>query len=135
MSLSSGYKWNIDNCLDGFWFKIEECEFLLKPLSPFNAEMYESIAKENKALDNLYDFFGPKIDKSKRAKHIKNNVSNFINMFLLDWKNVNDEQGKEIKFSKENANKLFNEFPLAASVLFLAANNKGKEESEAEKKS
>jgi hypothetical protein len=35
----------------------------------------------------------------------------FVNKILMDWRNIQDEDGNEIPLSKENAMALFNELP------------------------
>lgn len=136
MSLYKMYRWNLENCIDGFWHKIDESEFLINPLSPFNTKWME-VASSNKFSVPFTqdDFFGVNETKQKRKNILKNNIDFILNVVLKDWKSVKDENENEIEFKKENALKFFSDLPLLAYALLVASLIKGQEVEKEEKKS
>ena len=134
MSIYTSFKWNIDNCIEGFWYEIEGSKFLLEPLSPFNVKWIESKSKNIKSLPlSQEDFFGISESKNKRSKIIKDNINFLLEFILKDW-DVNDKEGKKLEFNKTNCLKLFDELPYLAYSLFMQSLLKGQEVEKEEKK-
>ncbi len=85
--------------------------FSIRRIGPNNkkyAEIFSKLRKPHERAIKL-ETLDPEINKSIIIK-------SFVLGALVDWKNVNDEDGKPLEFSSENAISLFKKLP----DLFLA---------------
>ncbi len=112
MSLYTTYGSNPDFENDGVWYKAtttedgREVKFLLARMGGAN-KRYE-IAAENAAKPFRRSIRKDTI-RSEKAREI--NMSAFVNGCLLDWQNVDDENGEPIEFNKVNASALLKKLP------------------------
>lgn len=112
MSIYSMYKTDKAKEENGIWIpfgkteKGQEISFKIARASKTNA-------KYSKALERLMKPYQKQIRLNTLSDDVANNVmiEAFCEGILLDWKGISDEEGKEMKYSKENAIKLMNDLP------------------------
>lgn len=112
MSIYSMYKTDKAKEENGIWIPFgkteegQEISFKIARASKTNA-------KYSKALERLMKPYQKQIRLNTLSDDVANNVmiEAFCEGILLDWKGIYDEDGKEMKYSKENAIKLMNDLP------------------------
>lgn len=116
MSLYSKFKTNSSKVKKGIEVKIEEAIFILRPMSNENKEYQKALA-DMQAAYRVQLKTNTLPDEKLRA--LVRDV--FCQTVLIGWKNVTDEDGKELEFNHENTIKVMEDLDAVYTTLLEIA--------------
>lgn len=93
---------------EGIWIQVDEnVAFLCKRYGGENSStIQKAIAKYHKPFASAIERNALSVEKSKEIL-----VKIFVDSCVLDWKNITDDNGKDIPFTKEKCIELFLDLP------------------------
>lgn len=112
MNLYKKFKTDSDKSENGVWVEFPVDESNKNP-----AFLISYMAFSNKKYKKCFESRSRPFLRQIEMKTLSNNKAQeiemdvFIDSILLDWRNIHDENGKIMQFSRENITKLFTDLP------------------------
>ena len=91
-------------------------QFWCKRAGGSNVEFTKYVERENRK----YRAAGKQLDVASGEEILRNGLAHHV---IFDWNNVTDRNGKAMKFSPENAIKLFTDLPDLVMIIYNQASN------------